>query len=88
MRRKVSLMWRTVDGSWTWTSTHYEGNGIFFGKVTSPFVPHGEYGTWYAHELMSNPMVKLVRGSQAELKKLLNTAQTKKAIKFQQAMKF
>lgn len=87
MKRKVNFVWKTVDGSWTWTSTHYEGNGIFYGKVTSPFVPHGEYGTWYVHELKGNPSVRLIKGSSAELDKLLDTKQTKDAIKFQMMMK-
>ena len=83
MRRKVSFVWKTLDGSWVWTSTHYEGNGIFFGKVTSPFVPQGEYGTWYVHQLIGNPAVRLVKGTQAELNKMLNSKQTQKAMELQ-----
>jgi hypothetical protein len=85
MQRKVSFTWQTLDGSWRWVATHYEGNGIFFGKVTSPFVPNGELGTWYVWELKENPSVRLVKGSPAELNKLLATKQTEKAIKFQKS---
>jgi len=86
MRRKVNFKWQTRDGSWTWTATHYEGNGVFYGEVRSPYVPHGEYGTWYVWELEQNPSVILVFGNKEELKKLLATKQTEKAIKFQKAI--
>jgi len=86
MKRKVSFAWETRDGSWIWTATHYEGNGVFYGKVRSPYVPYGEYGTWYIWELEGNPSVILVSGGRDELKKLLATKQTEKAIKFQKAI--
>ena len=67
-QRKCSFVWKSPDGSWTWTATHYEGNGIFFGTVTSPYVPDGEMGTWYYNDIATYPLVK---GSEAELDKLL-----------------
>jgi len=87
MRKKVNFVRQTVDNQWKWKATHYEGNGVFYGLVTSPYVPQGEYGTWYVWELQSNPAVKLITGSPTVLKKLLDTEQTKKAIKFQRSMR-
>jgi hypothetical protein len=64
MVKKVSFKWELPDKSWTWEATRYEGNGIFFGKVTSPFVPEGEWGTWYLWEIERNG-ARLVKGDKA-----------------------
>jgi len=67
MMKKVDFVWKV--GGWTWEAEKYEGNGIFFGKVTSPIVPEGEYGTWYLWEI-ENEGAKLVKGNSAELEML------------------
>ena len=67
MAKKVDFTWKV--GGWTWEAEKYEGNGIFFGKVTSPIVPKGEYGTWYLWEI-ENEGAKLVKGNSAELEML------------------
>lgn len=59
--KKVSFIWKNNSG-WTWTAEKYEGNGIFFGKVTSPYVPEGEYGTWYLWEIERDGNAKLIEG--------------------------
>jgi hypothetical protein len=85
MNKKVNFIWELQGGSWRWVATHYQGNGIFFGQVFSPFTPEGEYGTWYYWEIKQNGAV-LVRGSQQELDKLLSTKQTQKAMQYQKAV--
>lgn len=71
------FVWETPDKSWRWEATKYQGNGIFFGKVTSPYVPEGEWGTWYVWEVEQN--AKLVSGDKeklTEMKKKSERAQT------------
>lgn len=55
--RRMKVVWKTPDGSWRWVAEKYEGNGVFFGQVFSPFVPDGEYGTWYMWEVEQNARV-------------------------------
>ena len=83
MNKKVNFVW--VLPGWKWTATHYQGNGIFYGLVTSPFVTDGEYGTWYYQEIKSQG-ARLIVGSQTELDSLLNTKQTQKAMAYQSAV--
>ena len=81
MARKVKFIWKARD--WTWEATRYEGNGIFYGKVTTPIVPHGEYGTWYLWEIELNGAV-LVKGDKARLDKIRETS--KKAMEMQRVL--
>jgi hypothetical protein len=81
MRRKVDFIW-TI-GDWRWEASHYEGNGIFYGKVTSPYTPTGEYGTWYIWEIESQG-AKLVRGNPQELQEMISKARN--AIEMQKAV--
>jgi len=83
MNKKVSFTWELKGAGWKWEATHYEGGGIFFGKVTSPFAPSGELGTWYYWEVKQNGGV-LTKGSQADVDKLLSPKGTQKAMAFQQ----
>jgi len=79
--KKVGFVWKNNSG-WTWNAERYEGNGIFFGKVTSPIVPEGEYGTWYLWEIERDGGANLVEGDRellAEIKK-----RSEKAAKAQQ----
>jgi hypothetical protein len=62
--KKVNFVWSVAD--WKWEASEYQGNGIFFGKVTSPIVPDGEYGTWYLWEIEQNG-AKLIKGDISEL---------------------
>jgi hypothetical protein len=64
MSKKVDFVWKLAN--WTWEAQKYEGNGIFYGKVTTPYVPEGEYGTWYLWEIEEQG-AKLVRGNKIEL---------------------
>jgi len=82
MNKKVNFTWELKGKDWKWEATNYEGHGIFFGKVTSPYVPSGEYGSWYHQEIINEGAV-LTKGSFDELNKLLSTEGTKKAMKFQ-----
>jgi len=81
MEKKVNFVWKT--SGWLWEATHYNGHGIFYGKVTSPFVPNGEFGTWYYWEIKQIGAV-LTKGNQQELNKLLNKKQTQKDMEWQQ----
>lgn len=75
--KQGKFVWETPDKSWRWEATKYQGNGIFFGKVTSPYVPEGEWGTWYVWEVEQN--AKLVAGDRdalAKMKKKSERAQT------------
>jgi hypothetical protein len=74
MPKKVDIMWKNGEG-WTWLATRYEGNGIFYGKVTSPFVPEGEYGTWYLWEIEEDGGAILFKGDE----KFLNEIKRKSA---------
>lgn len=40
-------------GGWTWYVTEFDGKDLFFGFVTSPFVPEGEWGYFSLKELLS-----------------------------------
>lgn len=62
--KKVNFVW-AVPG-WRWEATHYNGHGIFFGRVTSPYVPQGEYGTWYLWEIEGSG-ARLVKGDKKKL---------------------
>jgi len=62
--KKVNFIWSV--GDWKWEASEYQGHGIFFGKVTSPIVPDGEYGTWYLWEIEQNG-AKLIKGDISEL---------------------
>jgi hypothetical protein len=31
---------------WLWEVYHIEDDGTYYGQVTSPLCPHGEYGTF------------------------------------------
>jgi len=83
--KKVSFIWELKGAGWKWEASHYEGSGIFYGKVTSPFCPNGEYGTWYYWEIKKNGAV-LTSGSQADVDILVEKKATKKAMDWQQAM--
>lgn len=83
--RKCNFTWEIAGAGWKWEATHYEGSGIFYGKVTSPYSPQGEYGTWYYWEIMKNGAV-LTKGSQADVDKLVQTKGSKKAMAYQQAI--
>jgi hypothetical protein len=63
-KKKVDFIWKY--GNWKWQATKYEGNGIFYGKVTTPYVPEGEWGTWYLWEIEEQG-AKLIRGNKTEL---------------------
>jgi hypothetical protein len=63
-KKKVNFVWKS--GNWTWEANKYEGNGIFFGKVTSPYTPEGEWGTWYLWEIEEQG-AKLIKGDQTLL---------------------
>lgn len=63
-KKKVNFAWKA--GNWTWEASRYEGNGIFYGKVTTPYVPEGEWGTWYLWEIEEQG-AKLIRGNKVEL---------------------
>lgn len=67
--RKVSFTWKNNTG-WKWEATEYQGHGIFFGKVTSPIVPEGEYGTWYLWEIEKDGKAYLVEGDKELLAKI------------------
>jgi hypothetical protein len=81
-RKKVNFVWKA--GNWTWEATKYEGNGIFFGKVTSPYVPEGEYGTWYLWQIEEQG-AKLVRGNKVELD-VIREKRKKDVMKLQKIM--
>lgn len=85
MRRKVHFVWEIILAGWRWEATHYEGNGIFFGRVKSPYVPEGELGTWYYWEIVNNGAV-LVEGDANQLKILLSAKSAQKAMTYQQAV--
>jgi len=74
--KKVSFVWELKGAGWKWEASHYEGHGIFYGKVTSPYVPNGEYGTWYYKEIIQNGAI-LTSGNQADVDKLIETKATK-----------
>jgi hypothetical protein len=86
MQRKVNFIWEIPFAGWRWEASRYEGNGIFFGKVKSPFVPDGELGTWYYWDIKQNGAI-LVQGSQTELDKLIGSKSTQKAMEFQRIMR-
>jgi hypothetical protein len=81
MAKKVAFTWKLP--GWTWEATRYEGNGVFYGKVTSPFTPSGEYGTWYLWEI-ENEGAKLVSGDGAVIDKIRQ--KTKKTATFQKSL--
>jgi hypothetical protein len=81
-KRQAKFVWQTSDKTWKWEATKYEGNGIFFGKVTSPIVPEGEWGTWYVWEVEQH--AKLIEGDSGLLAKLKE--KSKKAQRMQQAI--
>lgn len=81
--RKCNFTWELRSAGWKWEASHYEGNGIFYGKVTSPYTS-GDYGTWYLWEILQNGAV-LTKGSQADVDKLTQTKGAKKAMMVQQA---
>lgn len=83
--RKCNFTWELKGAGWKWVASHYEGGGIFYGKVTSPYVPYGEYGTWYYWEIKQNGAV-LTSGSQADVDKLLSPKGTQKAMAIQQGI--
>ena len=80
MPTKVIFAWELPNKSWKWEATKYEGNGIFFGKVTSPIVPDGEWGTWYLWDI-ENVDAKLGSGDKELLAKI--RAGSKKAREIQ-----
>lgn len=61
----------------------YEGHGIFYGVVTSPYVPTGEYGTWYIWEI-EEVGAKLVKGDRKKLDEIRKKSE--KARKMQKFM--
>ena len=79
--QRMRVVWKTADGSWTWVAEKYEGNGIFYGKVTSPIVPQGEYGSWYIWEVEQN--ASLVEGDRKVIDAIKE--KSKKAMQMQQA---
>ena len=83
-QRKVNFTWEIKNAGWKWEASHYEGNGIFYGKVTSPFVPYGEYGTWYLWEILQNGAM-LTKGTQQEVDAITSSKQSQKAMKVQKA---
>ena len=74
MSKKMVFIWKLP--GWTWESIKYEGNGIFYGKVTSPYVPTGEYGTWYLWEIEGQG-AKLVKGDKQLLDKIRKQSKKK-----------
>lgn len=68
------FVWKLPDGSWKWEAMKYEGNGIFYGKVTSPIVPDGEYGTWYIWDVEQNGGV-LIQGNPKTYQEIKKTSQ-------------
>lgn len=80
--RRMRVVWQTADGSWKWVAEKYEGNGVFFGKVFSPVVPEGEYGTWYLWEVEKS--ARLVEGDEKVLDAIKE--KTKKAMQVQHAL--
>ncbi len=83
MAKKVDFVWELPGGSWRWTATEYQGHGIFFGKVTSPYTSEGEYGTWYYWEIVQNGAV-LIKGNKILLNRMLEKKSVKKAMAYQQ----
>lgn len=81
--RKVSFTWKNSQG-WKWEASEYQGHGIFFGKVTSPYVPEGEYGTWYLWEIEKDGYAQLVEGDAELLNKIKQTSA--KAAELQQRL--
>lgn len=79
MKRKVDFVWELPLTTWRWEASHYEGNGIFFGKVSSPFVPKGEYGNWYLWEIEQEGAI-LVKGDKTLLAKIRIQSQKKKRV--------
>ena len=53
-------VWQSLDGSWTWyVLKKWQANddkeyARWYCKVTSPFVPEGEYGDVYVSEIKAN----------------------------------
>jgi hypothetical protein len=82
MSKKVDFVWKLAN--WTWEAQKYEGNGIFYGKVTTPYVPEGEYGTWYLWEIEEQG-AKLVRGNKIELD-VIREKRKKDVMKLQKIM--
>jgi hypothetical protein len=82
MPKKVHFIWATPDSRWTWTATRYEGNGIFYGRVNSPYVPDGEYGTWYLWEVEKH--ANLVEGDRKLLDEIREKA--KNVMKMQRSV--
>ncbi len=74
MNKKVNFVWELKEHGWRWEASHYQGNGIFYGKVTSPFVPSGEFGTWYIWEIEQNGAI-LVSGNKEELDEIKKKSQ-------------
>jgi hypothetical protein len=83
MIKKVDMVWENNMG-WKWQATNYEGNGIFFGKVTSPFVPEGEYGSFYLWEIEEDGKARLVKGDKSFLEEIKR--KSAKAIEMQKMM--
>lgn len=83
MSKKVNMIWKN-DVGWTWEADHYEGNGIFFGKVSTPYVPEGEYGSFYLWEIEKDGRAKLVMGDQKFIDEVKR--KSKKAMDFQRMM--
>jgi len=81
--RKVRFVWKNNLG-WTWEASEYQGNGIFFGKVTSPYVPEGEHGTWYLWEIERDGGAVLAEGDNELLQRIKE--KSSKAAKMQQVL--
>jgi hypothetical protein len=81
MSKKMVFVWKLP--GWTWEASRYEGNGIFYGKVTSPFVKDGEWGTWYLWEIEKEG-ARLVSGDKAVLDDIRR--KSKKATEMQKAV--
>ena len=50
-KRKIRGVWATK--GWLWIATEHDTKLTWYGVTFSPFVPEGEWGSWYIGELES-----------------------------------
>lgn len=84
-RGKARYVWELPNGSWRWVSTRYEGSGIFYGQVFTPYTPYGEFGTWYYYEIKDNG-ANLVEGNKEALDITMNDPKLLGTMKMQKTM--
>jgi len=49
LKRKIRGVWASPN--WLWIATEQDTKFTWYGVTFSPFVPEGEFGSWYVGEL-------------------------------------